>query len=202
MQNLIRLLFLAALAAAPAMAQHSDPLKTKAFSFGFNQLSLSGPYGGNIGGKIWLPGNRALALGLHGNSTGYSEKTPDSLDYDRTGSNYQLGVNVALQQHFDWSPGLSPYLTFGGSAGFSGSRDRYEYAFDTSSSRGNNFNAGLQAGFGLEYWFARRLSLSGQQMFSGSMSFGKGREDEEEKYDTRSYSVGLGTSSLTLNIYL
>lgn len=202
MKHATRFLFFLALAASSAMAQHSNPLKTKAFSFGFNGLNLSGPYGGNVGGKIWLSGNRALALGLYGSTNGNSVNTPDTMEIDRKYSGYQWGISAALEQHFDWSPGLSPYLTAGASTGFSGSRDRYEYAFDTSSSRENSFNAGLQAGFGLEYWFARRLSLSGQQMFSGSLSFGKGREDGEEEYSSRGFSVGLGTSSLTLNIYL
>ena len=202
MKNFTRLLFLIALSAVSAMAQNTDPLKTKAFSFGFDGLDLSGPYGGNVGGKIWLSGNRALALGLYGRTSGYSEKTPDTMSSDQSYSSYEWGVSAALQQHFEWSPGLSPYLTAGASTGFTGSRDRSESSYDTSWSRGSGFNVGLLAGGGLEYWFARRLSLSGQQMFSASLAYGKQERDSERRATTRSFSVGLGTSSLTLNVYL
>jgi hypothetical protein len=196
------LLFVLAIAAPPAMAQHPDPLKTKALSFGFNGLSLSGPYGGNVGGKVWLSPSRALVAGVYGTMFGNSELSPDTLVYDRTNSSFQLGLNTALQQHFEWSPGLSPYISIGVSAGFSGSRDRYENASDTSWTRNRSFNVGLGAGAGLEYWFARRLSLSGQQAFSATMGFGKLEEDGDRRYNTRYFNVGLGTSSLTLNIYL
>jgi len=196
---------LAVLAVAlPALAQHPDPLKTNAFSFGFNGLYLSGPYEGNVGGKFWLEGNRAVTLGVSGASSGSSTKTPDTLGYDQSQRYSNVGLNAALQQHFELTPGLSPYLMVGVSTGMSRSRERSQSSFDTRWTRNRSYNLGLQAGLGLEYWFARRLSLSGQQTFGGNFSFGRREENYplEREYTTQSSSFGLGTSAMTLNVYL
>lgn len=193
------LLLLFLFAACAASVQAVDPLKTKALTFGFDGLALSGPHGANVGGKIWLSGNRALGLGVLGSATRLTHNSGDSTSFDIVSRGQVIGVRASLEQHADLGGRFSPYVVGSTSLRFSRYRSHVE---DVYTYRQREFFLELSGGAGLEWWFARRLSLTGQQLFSANLSFGNTKLDDAFNRDNRRFSMGIGTSSFMLNVYL
>jgi len=189
-----------------AYSQSATPMKTKALSFEINGLYLSGLNGG-VGGKMWLPGNRVLVGSLDARSITQTREDDDTATFDEKSWDRSLTVNVGIEQHYDWAPGLSPYLMGGVSLGYSAYRSKSGYVVNGGyQSDSWRIYPGAKAGFGLEYWLTPRVSLAGQQVFSGSYGFGRQTDTSPPssvtKSDVRSFTLDLGTSSLMLSVYL
>jgi opacity protein-like surface antigen len=201
--------FIAALTAftlATSMA-YSEPepdyLKTKALSFSFNGLNLSG-FNGGVGGKIWLTDTRALTLSVDGSVNSRVTDATDSNFVDEEYSRSDVNLVVAMEQHVDLGRGFSPFLVGGLSFGYDQTEDSYGSIGAPYQNRSRSTNLGLRAGVGLEYWLTRRISLAGQQLITGNVWFGSVRSGTAGAplRDRRSYDLGLGSSSLILSVYL
>jgi hypothetical protein len=197
-----RLLALLLVSAITVGAQPEGPLKSVALTFGFNGLNLSSPEGGDVGGKYWLPGNRALVLGLLGRASRNRYDNSDSTLQDGESSTYHVGILAGLEQHADLGGRLSPYVTGVSSARFSISRYYATSPNGTSATRGRTLFLEFSGGAGLEWWFTRRLSLTGQQLLNAKYHIGKEQYDGDREQKFHGFSLGLGTSSLMLNVYL
>jgi hypothetical protein len=109
--------------ALSAAAQSPEPLKTKALSFNINGLYLSGLNGG-VGGKLWISESRALVASVNGGISHDVREAPDATSLDTEYTTTSFGVQAGVEQHFPWRPGLSPFLTGGGSFGRYGTVNR------------------------------------------------------------------------------
>ena len=180
-----------------------EQLKTKALSFNFNGLNLNGLNGG-VGGKLWLSESRALVLGVGGSVSSQTTEASDSTNVDDQNSASGLNVSVSVEEHLTPGARISPYLVGGASLGFSRNDREYGPAISPYKSESSSTSLGLHAGVGLEYWLTSRISVAGQQLFSGSFSFGStsSGSGSQTEQDTRRFSLGLGTSALILSVYL
>lgn len=195
-------LFLSIVLLAPlvAFAQSTEPIKTKALSFNINGLTLSGLNGG-MGGKVWIPGNRALVGSVDGSFSTNSTESDDPAYVDDTDRSWEIVAHVGMEQHFAWQPGFSPYLTGGLFLGQSGSRSESGLDTDLNIDTERNLIVGGRAGFGIEYWVTPRISLAGQQLVVVSYSAGEQKSSGFDAEETGFFSVGLGTSSVILSVY-
>ncbi len=186
----------------PVMAQNSEPLKTKALSFGFNGLSLSG-YDGGVGGKLWLSNARALTMSLDGSL--FSRTTEgDSSRTDDKSSSSEIRLNAGIEQHADIGQGFSPFLAAGLSLGYIRSRNSYGSIANPYVYGSHYTSFGAVAGLGLEYWITPRVSFAGLQRLSADYRIGKAYDGPKGSAERDSYEIqmGLGSTSLILSIYL
>lgn len=178
-----------------------DPeyLKTKALSFGFNGSN-------NVGGKIWISDQHALTLSVSGATTSSIGEAADTSEIDDESRNSSAGVMVGVEQHLDWGLGFSPFLAGGLSVGYSQYSSRSGTTTTQYENESNATNLGLHLGVGIEYWLARRVSIAGVQRVTGSFQLGESSYgvagSSTTDQNTRSFSLGLGTTSLTLSLYL
>ncbi len=180
----------------------------RAISFSFNGLHLRG-FEGGIGVKSWASSRTALVAGIefyHESSSDEHEDGSDRWDDERTRTS--MGASFGFQRHSRVGSKVSPYVGLGLGAGWSHrkvshmypeeyERDEYESTSDETYVSGN-------ASFGIEYFIANDISLSGQHSFKASYSFGtleSGYGDDDTKVDQSGLYLGLGTSGLILSIY-
>jgi opacity protein-like surface antigen len=184
-------------------AQSSEPLKTKALSFGFNGLNLGGVNGG-IGGKMWISSQQAVTLNVSGAYSSQLRKAIDSTRIDEEQTNSEVNLVVGMEQHADLGRGFSPYVMGGLSIGYGYSESRDGSTTNPYRYENRATLMGVRAGVGLEYWLTPRVSVAGQQLVMGNYSFGTYRSGTASlpSRDMRQFSFGLGTSSLILSVYL
>lgn len=187
--------------ALSAAAQSPEPLKTKALSFNINGLYLSGLNGG-VGGKLWISESRALVASVNGGISHDVREAPDATSLDTEYTTTSFGVQAGVEQHFPWRPGLSPFLTGGGSFGRYGTVNRSGSVGSPYRQAEWRYQVAANAGFGLEYWLAPRISIAGQQLLNVGYSFGRYEPYLSPDRVTRSFAASLGTSSLILSVYL
>lgn len=192
------LLFLTAIFLAPvvALSQSTEPMKTKALSFGFNGA-------GSLGGKIWISSQEAVTLRVGATTSSRTSEATDTINIDEESRQLNLNLSAGLERHLALDHGISPYVAGGVTVGYDlyNSKDGTKanpYEYESSST-----SLGAYAGVGVEYWVTRRISIAGQQTVTGTYSIGKysngspGTPDDE----TRSFTIGLGTSSLIASVY-
>jgi hypothetical protein len=188
-----------------AAAQSNEPLKTKALSFNINGLTLSGLNGG-LGGKVWLANNRALVGSVDGAFSRNFSGAIDSTEQDLKDRYWSAAVNVGMEWHFEWVPGLSPYLVGGALLGNDGSHRTYGSSSVVYTSKSFWTNVGARGGFGLEYWLSRRISVAGQQLVQAQYRFGNNEDRSTSgptiNRDVSQFNLDLGTSSIILSVYL
>jgi hypothetical protein len=197
-------LFLATLlfSVSAALSQAADPLKTKALSFNINGLTLSGLNGG-LGGKIWIPGNRAVTGSVDGGYSSHVSDLSDSVYIEDRTKSWNIVINAGIEQHFNWQPGLSPYVLGGVFLGRESWRRRSGFVTDPEVLYfDKNFSGGVKAGFGLEYWVTPRVSVSGQQQVIATYTWGRyNRPGLMNDQEQSSFGLDLGTSSVILSVY-
>jgi len=173
-----------------------ERLKTHALSFAFNGSS-------QVGGKIWISDLNALTLSVGAGTVSTTREAADTSDRDDKNTQSNFSVSLGMERHLDLGREFSPYLTGGVSLVY----DDYTYSFGPISNpfeyKSRSTRVGVYAGLGLEYWLTHRLTISGQQTITGSYGVGEFVSDwvGTPTDDTRSYSVGLGTSSLIFSAY-
>ena len=192
-------LFFTAVFLAPvvALSQSTEPMKTKALSFGFNGS-------GNLGGKIWISDQHALTVSVDGSVASTTREAIDTTRIDDEYSSSSTYLAVGLQRHIDMGWDASPFLTGVLSVGTNRNENRYGSTASPRESTSKSVSLGAHVGVGVEFWMTPRISLSGQQLISGSYHFGKYSSGlvGEPSEDSRSFDLGLGTSALTLSVYL
>jgi hypothetical protein len=192
-------LFFALVFLAPLVvtAQSTEPMKTKALSYSFDGTS-------SVGGKIWISDQSALTLSVGGAASSTRREAADTSEIDDEYSSSNVTLVVGVEQHLDLGWDFSPYLTAGlsiGRSGYVSSSGTTAFQYETESV---NTSVGLRAGFGIEYWLTRRISLAGQQIIQGTYGLGEyssGLVDPPSQ-DSRSFDLSLGTSALILSVYL
>jgi hypothetical protein len=177
-----------------------------AISFSFNGLYLRGLEGG-IGLKSWVSARSALVASLEAHHKSRDEEYEES--GDRSTTTTSMGLSIEFHRHVSAGNKLSPYAGFGLGTGIRHRRnshtypeesglDRYEITADEYYISGNIL-------FGIEYFIADEISLSGQHSFEALYCFGSEeleQGDQHNKADLSGLSLGLGTSGLVLSIYL
>ncbi len=120
---------------------------------------------------------------------------------------------VGAEDHF-WHRGRLSFF-FGGAVQFKTSSSKIDYVlydphpFETDEVKINKNIFGIQSSFGLEYFFSKRLSLSGQYLIDLSLEKGSRKETwvggpgvtQPKKQKITTWNLDTSTSLLILTIY-
>jgi len=169
---------------------------------------------GGIGYKRWISGRVAIK------SFVTFGKVDTTIVYYDNGypPGYRLkeksfSLLAGAEDHF-WRRGRLSFF-FGGAVQFKTSYSRidytldYPYPFDIDDVKMSKNIFGIQASFGLEYFFSKRLSLSGQYQIDLSLEKGSRKDTlvggpevtQPEKQKITTWNLGTSTSMLILTIY-
>lgn len=204
--------------AVPVQAQDADdasPLlrgSNRAITFSIDDLRLGGLDGG-VGVRWYIAPNVALRtsfnLGVESTEDVIENSTDDGL------SAFSTGVSLLVEWHTQAFRRVSPYLTSGfgiGVEAFSSTTDfGLESPIRQRRRKGSFLDFEVEAGFGVEVFVTRSISLAGEHQALARVRTG----DEELKEfmregqgddriinrDIRSFTFGTGTSSLIVSIF-
>lgn len=202
-------------ATAEPRPQERPPLRgsRKALVFTFDQFSLDALDGG-VGGKYWFNSSVALRAALRFDV----EATENDVGSEESSGRSAIGFGFALlaERH---NPDLvsiqrvSPYLAGGMRFDVSGFSESTEFPLENAiqeiENDGMQLSFAALAGFGVEYRFARRVSLTAEHIFEAAIERVsstrverlRNAPDVEREVDERVFRLGTGTSSLILSVY-
>ena len=190
---ILLVLFLSSLSIA-----QQDNYKTSALSFSFNGLNLSNYYGG-IGGRWWLSDSTVFNLSIGGSVFNRKFRATEDLEegYEK---NTSFTFGIGMEGHLLESDDISPYYAFRGSLSLN--NRFYKSSYDSFENSDKIFSFMIEAGFGVEYWIFKRISLSGQHLFNLRLDDGKRTTSPNtDSQDVSGFYIGLGTTALILSIY-
>ena len=160
---------------------------------------------GGFGYKRWMSDRLAiktfLTFGETDTTIGYGDDYQEGLRFREKSFSLLIGA----EDHF-WNKGRLSFF-FGGGILFEISSSKINYTLEyppeiENRSKRNIF--GIQSTLGLEYFFTKRLSLSGQYQMDFSWEKESRKSNwwgnPEEKKTT--WNLGISTSALILTIYL
>ena len=186
--------------------ENEEVYKTTSLNFEINTLSLRSFYGG-IGGKTWLSDSFTLVASIGAQfSKDVAEQTTELTEGES--ESIVIRFRTGIEKHFDMSNNISLYLPAGVSVGYGNSQYTSRIEKDTIMSvpeaQFNDYHFSADVGMGIEFWLSKRISLSGQHLFSFTYSSSKSTYKNYEDRENRSYhtfSFRTGTSAIILAIY-
>lgn len=202
-------------AVEPTPPEDPPPLRgsRKALSFTFDTFALDALDGG-VGGKYWFNSSVALRAAMRFNVEA-TERDVGSVESSGR-SAIGFGFSLLAERH---NPELvsiqrvSPYLVGGMRFDVSGFSESTEFPLDNAvqeiENDGMQLSFAALAGFGVEYRFARRVSLAGEHVFeaaivrtsSDRLERRRDTPNVERDVDQRVFRLGTGTSSLIVSVY-
>ncbi len=174
-----------------------------------------GTFEGGIGYKHWIANRVALK------SFFTLAKTDETIVNEDDGypPEYRLRENnfsilTGMEDHF-WNRGRLSFL-LGGGLLFKTSSSKTDYVVydpqpdEIKGVKSNQNTLGIQSVLGVEYFFTKNLSLSGQYQIDFSCEkisdkyiyWGEPAESQPQKQKTTTWNLGISTSLLVLTVYL
>ena len=173
-----------------------------------------GTFAGGIGYKHWISHMVAFESFLTLGKTDENIFNEDSYPPEYRLREQFFSIIAGVENHF-WTRGRLSFM-FGGGFLLRASNSRFDYVEDypyedeLKQTKTTQNVYGLQSNIGLEYFFTKNLSLSGQYQMNFSLekktdkfiywSMPAGAQPQKQK--TTTWSIGLSTSLLMLTIYL
>jgi len=186
--------------------ENEEVYKTTSLNFEINTLSLRSFYGG-IGGKTWLSDSFTLVSSI---GAQFSKEIYDQTAELTEGEmeSFTIHFRSGIEKHFNMGSDISLYLPFGISLGYGNSNYTHRIEKDTTmiipEAQLRDYRLSADIGLGIEFWVSKRISLSGQHLFSFSYTTSKTTYKNYEDRENRSYhtfSFRTGTSAIILAIY-
>ena len=162
----------------------------KALVFSFSGFNL----GGGLGGKYWLDDSYNIRLMLTGTYRSSTDNKPllYSSSYNYNSSSSQIGTDIGVARKFVASRVLFPFAGVAAHIDQTWNKIERVYISRTETEKFTTWGFGGSLFVGVEYWFTKDISLSGEQAIS--LSYLK-------QADYKSFSLGNSTSSLLLSVY-
>jgi hypothetical protein len=182
---------------------------------GLSTVSI-GQYEGGIGGKYWVSNKMALIGSIGGNA---QKQTSSSTAANYTDSKYTASTCsffAGVEDHFFIKNKISPYLGGGMRFGIGRYTSYNSLPKDnppptaTKKTTRSSWSVGVRGSFGIEFFFADWVSLSGQYQIdynTGSTTnkailvSGESATNPND-YKYTSFTLGTSTSSLVATFYI
>jgi hypothetical protein len=180
---------LLAAAALPAAAQDTAPDEAEPG----RRTSLSFSPGGTSSVGLWRDLSPRMRVGLEvGGSVGHGESDQNSSD----SYNVVVGPSVKL---FSGEGAIRPYTTVGAYLQRNGQETRHK---DTETQfTSSQTNLGAEAGLGLEWRPAARVTLGAHAVIQAYHGHYEGEASGEEPSEQEGWNVGTFSSAITLNLF-
>jgi opacity protein-like surface antigen len=210
-------LFIPSFVFAEASDEIADRKGNKAIIFSFDEFNLS-RFNLGIGAKYWLSNRFAVNISIGYTNNANELETPDQLVSLPDGTiievnnvndikSSQWGFSTGAQWYFPLTDQVSPYL--GGQARITRAKQLTTTkseppVFSESRITSTFVNYGVDAIFGIEYFFSRSISLAGEYQFGTTWSSGKTVsrfESSSIRSKSSGRSFGVSTSALILSVY-
>jgi hypothetical protein len=201
------------LSATAQTPNDGDPLlrgSNRALSFSIDNVTL-GTVDGGVGGRWWLSPNTAFRTTLSLSVESIEEVIEGEVDMGR--SAFGIGTSFLVELHTRQFRRVSPYVA--GGVGV-----RYDVFSETTSygpenplrelrDKGDGVDFSVSAGFGVEVYLVKSVSISGEHLFVASVRSEDGtitRSFQDApttvtQQDGTSFLFGTGTSSLIISVY-
>jgi len=200
----------------PVMAQTPDegePLlrgSNRALSFSIDNVTL-GTLDGGVGGRWWISPNTAFRATLSLSVESIEEVIGGEADMGR--SAFGIGTAILVELHTRQFRRVSPYVAGGVGVGFDAFSETTTYGPENPlqelRDKGDGIDFSVRAGFGVEVYLVKSVSISGEHLFIASVRSEDGTITRTfrdapvtvTKQDGTSFLFGTGTSSLIISVY-